>query len=136
MEKLQRKSLQETNYIKKFKKSRLHVDELCFKEARNIAENLIRKKKKNSLEIKLMTILKKPKELWKVLNDIGLPKKGSSGTQNICLKNNYEYVFDSTSTANIFKIFFSDNCKKSSGQIANLHQTDSTKKQFQHTIKV
>ena len=49
----------------------------------------------------------------KVLNDIGLPKKSLSGTQNICLKNNEEYVFDSTSAANIFKIFFSYIAKKS-----------------------
>ena len=38
--------------FKKFKKSRLHVDEICFKEARNVAENFIKKKKKNTLKIK------------------------------------------------------------------------------------
>ena len=96
---------------KKFKKSRLHVDELCFKEARNIAENLIKKKKKELFGNKINDNIKNPKELWKVLNDIGLPKKGSSGTQNICLKDNDEYVFDSTSTANIFKNSFSDIAK-------------------------
>ena len=35
----------------------------------------------------------------------------SSGTHNICLKENDEYVFDSTSTSNIFKNFFSNIAK-------------------------
>ena len=94
--------------FKKFKKSRLHVDEIVFKEARNDVENIIKRKKKVIFESKLNENIGKPKELWKVLNDIGLPKKGSSGAQNnICIKDKDKVMFDPTSIANIFKTFFS-----------------------------
>ena len=49
--------------FKKFKKSRLHVDEICFKEARNVAENLIKKKKKECFENKINDNIKKPKRV-------------------------------------------------------------------------
>ena len=97
--------------FKKFKKSKLHVDEICFKEARNDVQNLIKKKKKTFFGNKLNENIGKPKELWKALNDIGLPKKGSSGKQNICLKDKDNLIFDPKKTSNIFKTFFSDIAK-------------------------
>ena len=97
--------------FKKFKKSKLHVDEICFKEARNEVQNVIKKKKKTFFENQLNENIGKPKELWKALNDIGLPKKGSSKTQNVCLKENGNFVFDPKPTSNIFKSFFSDIAK-------------------------
>ena len=98
--------------FKKFKKSRLHVDEIIFKEARNDVENIIKRKKKIFFENKLNENIGKPKELWKTLNDIGLPKKSSSGAQNnIGLKEKGKLIIDPTATSNIFKTFFSDIAK-------------------------
>ena len=98
--------------FKKFKKSKLNVDKDLFKEARNNVESLIKNKKKTFFENKLKENIGKPKELWKTLNDLGLAKKGSSsGKQNICLKENDNFVFDPVETSNIFKTFFSDIAK-------------------------
>ena len=75
--------------FKKFKKSKLHVDNDLYRKARNNVENLIKSKKKTYFEDKLKENIGKPKELWKALNDLGLPKKGTpSGAPNICLKEN------------------------------------------------
>ena len=83
-----------------------------FKEARNNVVNIIKKKKKIYFENKLNENIGKPKELWKTLNDIGLPKKTSSGAQNnICLKDKDKLIFDPTTTSKIFKRFFSDIAK-------------------------
>ena len=53
MEKLQRKYTPETNSIKKFKSTKLHVNEEIYKEVQNTVQNLIRKKKKAYFEEKL-----------------------------------------------------------------------------------
>ena len=106
--------------FKKFKKSKLHIDKELFKEARNNVENLIKKKKKTYFENKLKDNIGKPKELWKALNDIGLPKKGSaSGASNICLKEDDKFVFDPVVTSNIFKTFFSDIANNLLSQLPN-----------------
>ena len=95
--------------FKKFKKSKLHVDKDLYREARNNVENIIKSKKKNYFEDKLKENTAKPKELWKTLNGLGLPKKGSqSGAANVCLKENDEFVFDPAAISNVFKTFFSD----------------------------
>ena len=75
MERLRKKISIRDKLLKKYKKSRLHVDEILFKEARNNVENMIKKKKKVFFENELNENIGKPKELWKTLNDIGLPKK-------------------------------------------------------------
>ena len=61
MEKLQRKYLKK----KKFKSTKLHVDEEVYKEARNTVQNLIRKKKKAYFQEKLKENTANPKKLWK-----------------------------------------------------------------------
>ena len=98
--------------FKKLKKSRLHVDEIVFKQARNDVENIIKRKKKIFFENKLNENIGKPKQLWKALNHIGLPKKSSSGAQNnICIKDNDKLMFDPSSIAKVFNFFFSDIAK-------------------------
>ena len=72
--------------FKKFKKSKLHVDKDLFKEARNNCESLTKQKKKSYFEDKLKENVGQPKELWKVLNDLGATKDPAPRTQNICLK--------------------------------------------------
>ena len=61
--------------LKKFKKKRSKENELLYKESKYFVENLIINKKKSFFENKLKESIGKPKELWKNLKAIGLPKK-------------------------------------------------------------
>ena len=60
--------------FKKFKKSKLHIVELMYKEAKNTVQRLIKAKKKNFFSKKLEENIGKPKELWKILKKLGFPK--------------------------------------------------------------
>ena len=93
--------------FKKFKKSKLHIDELIYKEAKNTVQRLIKEKKKKFFSKKLEENIGKPKELWKNLKKLGLPKTKTPPT-NICLKENDGLSFCSLSIANNFKGFFSN----------------------------
>ena len=53
--------------FKKFKKSKLHIDELIYKEAKNTVQRLIKEKKKKFFSQKLEENIGEPKELWKNL---------------------------------------------------------------------
>ena len=53
--------------FKKFKKSKLHIDELIYKEAKNTVQRLIKEKKKKIFLKKLEENIGEPKELWKNL---------------------------------------------------------------------
>ena len=53
--------------FKKFKKSKFHIDELIYKEAKNTAQRLIKGKKKKIFSKKLEENIDEPKELWKNL---------------------------------------------------------------------
>ena len=48
---------------KRFRFTKLHVDEKIYKEARNVVQNLIRKKKKAYFQEKLKENTKNPKKL-------------------------------------------------------------------------
>ena len=65
---------------RRFKLTKLHVDEEIYKEARNIVRNLIRKKKKAYFEEKEKKIQKIRKKVWKTLKQLGLPDKKSPST--------------------------------------------------------
>ena len=98
----------------KFKKTKLHIDWDLYREARNIVESLIKLKKKDFYKNKLNENVGNPKDLWKVLSDMGATKKNSrSGAHNISLKVDDEIVSDPTKTSNIFKTFFSEISKAS-----------------------
>ena len=56
-----------TNYLKSSKKSKLHIDELIYKEAKNTVQRLIKEKKKKIFSKKLEENIGEPKELWKNL---------------------------------------------------------------------
>ena len=60
--------------FKMFKKSKLHIDELIYKEAKNSVQRLIKEKKKKIFSKKLEENIGEPKELWKNLKKLGLPK--------------------------------------------------------------
>ena len=70
---------------KKFKSTKLHVDEEIYKEARNTVQNLIRKKEKAYFEEKLKGNTANSKNLWKTLKQLGLPEKKLPFT-DVCLK--------------------------------------------------
>ena len=53
--------------FKKFKKSKLHIDELIYKEAKNTMQRLIKEKKIIFFSKKLEENIGEPKELWKNL---------------------------------------------------------------------
>ena len=53
--------------FKKFKKSKLHIDELIYKEAKNTVQRLIKVTKKIFFSKKLEENIDEPKELWKNL---------------------------------------------------------------------
>ena len=93
--------------FKKFKQSKLHIDELTYKEAKNTVQRLIKEKKKKFFSKKLEENIGEPKELWKNLKKLGLPKTKTDPT-NICLKENDSLSFCSLSIANNFKEFFSN----------------------------
>ena len=88
--------------FKKFKKSKLHIDELIYKEAQNTVQRLIKEKKKKFFSKNLEENIGEPKELWKNLKKLGLPKT-KTPPSNICLKENDGLSFCSLSIANNFK---------------------------------
>ena len=53
--------------FKMFKKSKLHIDELIYKEAKSTVQRLIKEKKKKNFSKKLEKNIGEPKELWKKL---------------------------------------------------------------------
>ena len=53
--------------FKKFKKSKLHIDELIDREAKNTVQRLPKEKKKNFFSKNLEENIGEPKELWKNL---------------------------------------------------------------------
>ena len=64
--------------LKKFKRSRLHINKELYNAARYKVPKIIFNKKKYYFESILNEYIGKPKELWKVLKSLGLPKKISS----------------------------------------------------------
>ena len=92
--------------FRKFKHSKLHIDEEIYKNAKYEVQRLIKTKKKTLFEEKLKANVGKPKELWKALKSLGLPNKKTT-TTNICLKDKTEVTFDSSSISEIFKSFYS-----------------------------
>ena len=54
--------------LKKFKRSRLHIDKELYNAARCKVHKMISNKKKDYFENKLNECISKPKELWKALS--------------------------------------------------------------------
>ena len=101
--------------FRKFEKSKLSVDEILYKEARNTVQALIRDKKRKLLQEKLCKNIGKPKELWPIIKNLGLRDK-KAPTTSICLNTKKELTFSSSTIANNFKNHFtnlaSDRVKK------------------------
>ena len=93
--------------IEKFKKSRLHVDNDNYKEARNELQKLIRLKKKAYLESKLTQNIGKSKELWMSLKSLGLKIECFISNVN-CLENDESTIFDVKDIDKVFSAYFSN----------------------------
>ena len=92
--------------LKKFKKSKLIIDQEKLKKSKYLVHKMIKSKKRLFIENKLKENIGKPKELWETLKSLGLPSKVTP-LMNICLKNLAGIlVFDPNENANIFKSFF------------------------------
>ena len=69
-----------------FKK--LYIDHERFKKQRNSVQQQQKNKKTNFVRNQLQKNTKKPKELWKVFKNIGLPSKATP-ISKICLKESH-----------------------------------------------
>ena len=92
-------------FFRKFKRSRLHIDGVNFRRARNKLQTMIKNKKRNFISNKLTENIAKPKELWKTLSQLGIQSKKKT-TSKICLKDDGEVNFEPKSNCEIFKTFF------------------------------
>ena len=63
------------SYLKSSKKSKLHIDELIYKEAKNTVQRLIKKKKKKIFSEKLEENIGEPKNFGKTLKNLALIKQ-------------------------------------------------------------
>ena len=86
--------------FKKFKKSRLPLDQENYKKARYEVKKLIAERKRNYFETKLTENI--GKELWKTLKALGLPNKVSIATIN-ALKDDKVVKYDPKSISKVFK---------------------------------
>ena len=96
--------------FKKFKKSRLPLDQENYKKARYKVKKLIAEKKRNYFETKLTENIGKSKELWKTLKALGLPNKVSIATIN-ALKDDKVVKYDPKSISKVFQTFFTNMAK-------------------------
>ena len=92
--------------LKQFKLTRQMADEENLRRSKAQVQSLIKTKKKSFILNKLEENVGKPKELWKVLKSMGLPKKCTS-VSNICLDSEGKHSFGPEENANIFKNYFS-----------------------------
>ena len=116
----------------KFLRTKLHVDHERFKEQRNSVQQKIKNKKTNFVRNQLQKNTKKPKELWKVLKNIGLPSKAAP-ISKICLKENEFTQFSDIQNANTFKNFYSklaSNLVEKLPTAKNIFRENSVKKYY------
>ena len=96
--------------FKKFKKSRLPLDQENCKKARYKVKKLIAEKKRNYLQTKLNKNIGQPRELRKTLKALGLPNKVSIATIN-ALKDDKVVKYGPTSISKVFQTFFANMAK-------------------------
>ena len=61
--------------LKKFNKSRIHIDKELYTKSKYDALKLTVSKQQAFLEEKLSEMIGKPKELWEPLKSLGIPKE-------------------------------------------------------------
>ena len=93
--------------LKKLKKFRLRIDKELYNAARYKVHKMIFNEKKDYFENKLNECIGKPKELWKALKSLGLPKKISS-CEVSTLKVNKTVQHDTNLVLGGFKDYYSN----------------------------
>ena len=83
------------------------MDEILYKEVRNTVQALIKGKERKLLQDKPSENIGKPKELWKIINKLGLPNK-KVHTTSICLNSKKELTFSPRIIVNTFKKYFAN----------------------------
>ena len=101
MEKLQINTRDKIN--KRFKLTKLYVDKEIYKEARNVVQNLIRKKGKSILREKTK---RKPKKSEKTLENIKTIRSARQKVTNIYLEAKNGLTFDPYTISEVFKSYF------------------------------
>ena len=96
--------------MKKFKKSRLHIDKELNRKAKYNTLKLIAAKRRAFFDDKLSENIGKPKELWETLYSLVMPQKTIISNFSVAESNNAS-TFDKKTTAKIFLL------KKISSQI-------------------
>ena len=97
--------------FKKFKKSRLPLNQENYKKDRYEVKKLIAEKKRNYSKTKLTENISKPKELWKTLKHLYfLPNKVSIATTN-AHKHNEVVRYDPKSISKVFQTIFANMAK-------------------------
>ena len=96
--------------MKKFKRSRLHMDKELYNAARYKVHKWIFNKEKDYFENKLNECIGKPKELWKALKSLGLPNKISSCEVSV-LKVNKTVQHDKNLVRSRFKYYASNQAR-------------------------
>ena len=92
--------------LKKLKRSRSHIDKELYSATRYKVNKMIFNKKKYHFENKLNQCIGKPKELWKALKYLVLPKKISS-CEVSALKVNKTFQQDTNLVLGRFKDYYS-----------------------------
>ena len=90
-----------------FKKTKFHHHNIKYKKARNYAQRLIERKKKQFIIGQLEENIGRPKDLWKSLKDLGFSKNKNPDSKT-CLQNKEELCFDAKKNSNTFMEFFSN----------------------------
>ena len=93
--------------LKKFKTSKNQLDEKQYKDSKTHVQNLVKRKKSVFFENKLKQNIGNPKDLWKALKSLGLPKK-TVPSNSVCLKVDGEFSFEAKENAECFKKFYSN----------------------------
>ena len=96
--------------MKKFRKSRLHIDKELYKKLKYDALKLIASKKQALFEEKLSETISKPKELWESLKSMGIPKRTVISNLNAIEENN-SLTYGTHSISKICKNSFSNIAK-------------------------
>ena len=104
--------------LKKFKKSRLHIDKELYKKSKYDALKLIASKKQTFFEEKLSETIGKPKELWESLKSLGMSNKTDISNFN-AIEENDTLTCDIGSISKIFKNFFSNLVKSLLNKLPN-----------------
>ena len=120
---------------KKFKNSDQETEKDNFKVAKMDLQKMVLEKKKTYFEEKLGKNRNKPKELWKVLESLGLSSEKARRLK-IFLKKDGTIQFEALENANTFKRFYSELAGGLQGKLpraANKFTSQTTKNYYSKT---